>query len=60
MGDFETLVTEREGAVRRVFLNRPERRNALNSKILEELETLFSSLQRDFRARAVTEPEKPS
>ncbi len=60
MGDFETLVTEREGAVLRVFLNRPERRNALNSKILEELETLFSSLQRHFRARVVTEPEKPS
>ncbi len=53
MGDFETLVIEREGAVLRVFLNRPERRNALNSKILEELETLFSSLQRDFRARVV-------
>ncbi len=48
---FETLETERHGAILRVRLNRPERRNALNGQALEEIADLFSSLQRDFETR---------
>jgi enoyl-CoA hydratase/carnithine racemase len=35
---------EREGAVARIFLNRPEKANALNSPMLEELHEVFRNL----------------
>ncbi len=53
MTTYETLETERDGAVLRVFLNRPERLNALNTTLLEELEALFTATQRDFETRVV-------
>lgn len=50
---YETLETERQGPLLRVWLNRPERRNALNSTALEEVAQLFGALQSDFETRVV-------
>jgi enoyl-CoA hydratase/carnithine racemase len=49
-GAFEVV---REGPVLRVWLNRPERRNALDTTALETIATFFASLARDFQARVV-------
>ena len=50
---YQTLEIEREPPVLRVWLNRPERLNALNTAALEEIADLFTGLQRDFETRAV-------
>ena len=44
---YQTLEIEREPPVLRVWLNRPERLNALNTAALEEIADLFTGLQRD-------------
>lgn len=48
-----TLETERSGAILRVWLARPARRNALDTTALEEIAALFGELQRDFDTRVV-------
>jgi enoyl-CoA hydratase/carnithine racemase len=50
---WKTLETERDGPVLRVWLNRPERRNALDTTALEEIATLFGALESDFAVRVV-------
>jgi enoyl-CoA hydratase/carnithine racemase len=50
---WKTLELDRQGPVLRVWLNRPERRNALNRLALEEIEDCFTGLQRDFSVRVV-------
>jgi enoyl-CoA hydratase/carnithine racemase len=50
---YETLTLERSGAVLRVWLDRPERRNALNGRALDEIADCFGALQRDFATRVV-------
>jgi enoyl-CoA hydratase/carnithine racemase len=50
---WKTLDVEREEAILRVWLNRPERRNALDARALEEIEALFTGLQEDFETRVV-------
>ena len=50
---WKTLEIERQGPVLRVWLNRPERRNALNREALEDIDDCFRSLQRDFEPRVV-------
>jgi enoyl-CoA hydratase/carnithine racemase len=50
---FRTLEVERDGAVLRVDLNRPERLNALDTTALEEIAELFTGLQSDFDTRVV-------
>lgn len=47
------LETERDGAILRVWLNRPDRLNALHNEILAEVEDLYRSLQSDFDLRVV-------
>jgi enoyl-CoA hydratase/carnithine racemase len=47
------LQVERDGAVLRVWLDRPERRNALDTATLEALAELYQGLQRDFETRVV-------
>jgi enoyl-CoA hydratase/carnithine racemase len=47
------LAIERDGAVLRVWLDRPERRNALDTATLEALTDLYQGLQRDFQTRVV-------
>ena len=53
MPSWQTLTLEGDGPVRRVWLNRPERRNALNGTALEEIAEVFAALQSDFEARVV-------
>ncbi|MDH4075050.1 MAG: enoyl-CoA hydratase/isomerase family protein [Acidimicrobiia bacterium] len=53
---YETLEIERDGQrpeVLRVWLNRPERRNAVNDRMMLEVGDLFASLQTDFTTRVV-------
>jgi len=50
---WQTLETERDGAILRVWLARPARRNALDTTALEEIAALFGGLQRDFATRVV-------
>jgi enoyl-CoA hydratase/carnithine racemase len=50
---WQTLETERDGAILRVWLARPARRNALDTTALEEIAALFTALQRDFATRVV-------
>ena len=45
---YTTLSLEREGAIGRLWLNRPERRNALNPLALEEIAAASAELQRWF------------
>jgi enoyl-CoA hydratase/carnithine racemase len=47
------LEVERSGPILRVWLNRPEKRNALDTAALEELGELFRGLQADFEARVI-------
>ena len=47
------LSIERDGAVLRVWLDRPECRNALDTTTLEALAELYQGLQRDFQTRVV-------
>ena len=49
----ESLEVVREGPVLRVWLNRPERRNALDTTALEEVAQLFTGLATDFETRVV-------
>lgn len=50
---WQTLETERDGAILRVWLARPARRNALDTTALEEIAALFAGLQGDFATRVV-------
>ncbi len=50
---WKTLEVEREGPVMRVWLNRPDKRNALNTGALEEIEECFRGLRSDFEVRVV-------
>ena len=48
-----TLTIERNGAVARVFLNRPDVRNAFNSQVIAELTSAFEQLSQDTQLRAI-------
>lgn len=50
---YRHLELERDGSILRVWLNRPEKRNALDSIALEEIAALYGSLARDFATRVV-------
>ena len=50
---YRTLELEREGPVLRVWLNRPERLNAINNDVLREVGDLFQALDTDFETRVV-------
>jgi enoyl-CoA hydratase/carnithine racemase len=49
----ETLELERDGGILRVWLNRPEKRNPLSGVALEELASVFASVNTDFDVRCV-------
>ena len=56
MTSYQTLEIERDAdrpEVLRVWLNRPERRNAVNARMMLEVGDLFLSLQTDFATRVV-------
>jgi enoyl-CoA hydratase/carnithine racemase len=50
---FEAIRVERDGAVMTVLLNRPEKRNAMNRQMHEELQQVCRDLERDFETRVV-------
>lgn len=50
---YERLKIERDGGIVRVWLARPERRNALDARTLEEIADAFEGLRTDFGARVV-------
>ncbi len=50
---FQDILLEREGATAVVTLNRPERRNALSLRMLQELTACFRALGQDAEVRAV-------
>lgn len=50
---WQTLSVTRDGRILRVWLERPERRNALNGQALEEIAALFGTLATDFPVRVV-------
>jgi enoyl-CoA hydratase/carnithine racemase len=51
--NWKTLSVTYDGPVLRVWLDRPDKRNALNGEALEEIATLFSGLATDFVTRVV-------
>ena len=52
-GRYETLELEQQGPVLRVWLNRPERRNAISPQLLRDIGDLYQSLETDFETRVV-------
>jgi len=50
---YETLTVERDGAIAHVWLNRPQRLNALNTEALEELIAVFDALQTTHEVQAI-------
>ena len=50
---YETLLTEKSGAIVRVTVNRPEKLNALNALVIGDLECCFRALKEDAEVRVV-------
>ena len=53
MRRFETLVVEPQGAMARITLNRPQRRNALDGVMVEELRQAFAIVQEEPALRGI-------
>jgi isohexenylglutaconyl-CoA hydratase len=53
MADYANIRLERDGAVARLVLNRPDRRNALTHAMMLELEDAFATLRDDRSCRVV-------
>jgi isohexenylglutaconyl-CoA hydratase len=53
MADYANLKLERDGAVARLVLNRPERRNALTHAMMLELEDAFAKVRDDQNCRVL-------
>src|SRR5690606_2233960 len=50
---YEHITVERLGAVTRITQNRPDRRNAQNERMLDELDAAFAEAERDETCRVV-------
>lgn len=50
---FETIITERAGSVIYLTLNRPEARNAMNLRMVEEIRDFFAEIRDDRSIRCV-------
>src|SRR5258707_11872695 len=53
MADYANIKLERDGAVARLVLNRPERRNALTHAMMLELEDAFAKVRDDAGCRVL-------
>jgi len=51
--DYQHLAVSRDGAIATVTFNRPEKANALNYGILEEIERVALSFREDIETRVV-------
>lgn len=51
--NYETLICEKEGGIAIVTMNRPERLNALNAKMKEEISLVFDALEKDDEVKVV-------
>ncbi len=51
--DYQTLLYEEREGIAFVTINRPEKLNALNQRVMEELKACFESIQADPEVRAV-------
>lgn len=50
---YKTILFEKQGAVGKLTLNRPERLNAMSPELVEELLDFFAKLSSDFQTRVV-------
>jgi enoyl-CoA hydratase/carnithine racemase len=50
---YERLTVERDGPIVRVWLDRPDRLNALDARTLEDVAAFYTDIQEDFDARVV-------
>jgi enoyl-CoA hydratase/carnithine racemase len=50
---YDTLSIEHDGRITRIWLNRPERRNALNAHALEEIAAAFTAMQQRFEVSVI-------
>jgi isohexenylglutaconyl-CoA hydratase len=53
MSQYDTLLVEKRGFALWITLNRPERRNALNGVMVEEIQAALSSVAEDREVRAI-------
>ncbi len=51
--DFETIILKKDEHVGQVILNRPDRRNAINQKMMQELTQVIDDIAQDDEVRAV-------
>jgi methylglutaconyl-CoA hydratase len=51
--DLHAIITETEGAVARIWLNRPESRNALNREVMEEFQHALQIIHEDEKIRVI-------
>lgn len=53
MTEYETILVDRKDRITRLFLNRPEKRNCMNRKMIEELYDAFKQIKKDEETRVV-------
>ncbi|MDO9125732.1 MAG: enoyl-CoA hydratase-related protein, partial [Parvibaculum sp.] len=53
MTQYQTLIVEKDGAVDRVTMNRPDALNAMNAQLVDELQDYFGRLYTDHSVRVV-------
>ncbi|MGE7664662.1 enoyl-CoA hydratase [Ureibacillus composti] len=51
--EFETIIYKKEGPIARIIMNRPEKRNAQNGRMIEEMDAAFVDAERDSAIRVV-------
>lgn len=51
--EFETIIYKKEGPIARIIMNRPEKRNAQNGRMIEEMDAAFVDAERDSSIRVV-------
>jgi enoyl-CoA hydratase len=51
--ELETVLYQAEGGVARIVLNRPEKRNALNHQLLDDIDTAFAAAEADDSVQVV-------
>ena len=53
MSGFSTIIVEKHDAIARLVLSRPERANALNAQMLDEIKAAMDDIERDGQSRVV-------